>query len=43
MLNASIKVSGAYESAPGNDAPRLMHVHEIDIITPAAEQNELDL
>ncbi len=43
MLNASVKVSGAYESVPGNDAPRLMHVHEIDIITPAAEQNELDL
>ncbi len=43
ILNASVKVSGAYETAPGKDTPRLMHVHEIDIITPAAEQNELDL
>ncbi len=42
VLNATVKVSGVYESAPGKDAPRLMHVREIDIITPAAEQNELD-
>ena len=43
ILNATVRVSGVYESAPGDYAPRLMHVDEIDIITPAAEQNELEL
>lgn len=43
LLNATVEVSGVYESAPGKVAPRLMRVDSVDVITPAAQQNELEI
>ena len=42
LLNSTVKVEGLYESAPGEDAPRLLYVNSLEVIAPAGRQDELE-
>ncbi len=43
LLNATVSVSGVYQTAPGKNAPRLMNVHAVNVINSPSQQSELEL